>query len=206
MYIGIVFGFLAASPPFGGAYGMKEASGCLKTKCSVIQGLTTTNLNPFSSGINFDNHHLVNATTLRELYFKHINLLPYDMGDSHSSIINCDTKIVNGLSITSHDHKVSKRVEVPTDLHESVTESVHHNYQDMVHQIVAGMILQLFLFFACDPASSQLYKASAILSGMAHEMFSSLRNRLHNWPEDMIFFAMGFKSYDIARDESRAEM
>ncbi|WMV55848.1 hypothetical protein MTR67_049233 [Solanum verrucosum] len=54
--------------------------------------------------------------------------------------------------------------------------------KSIVHQIVAEMILQLLLFFACNPASSQLYKASAILPGMTHEMFLSLRNRLHNWP------------------------
>ena len=53
--------------------------------------------------------------------------------------------------------------------------------QKNIKQIVEGMVLQLLLFFACDPASSQLYKASVIQPGMAHEMFLNLRNRLHNW-------------------------
>lgn len=74
------------------------------------------------------------------------------MGDCHSSIINCDTKVVNRLSITSHDHKISKCVQVPTDLHEIATKLVHHNNWDALAfcPCLAWKISSIFYFLVKD--------------------------------------------------------
>lgn len=44
------------------------------------------------------------------------------MRDSHGSVIDGDTKIVNRLSITSHNHEISKSVQVPTNLHHTIKQ------------------------------------------------------------------------------------
>lgn len=41
------------------------------------------------------------------------------MWDGHSSIIHSDTEIVDRLTITSHDNKVSKCVQIPANLHKT---------------------------------------------------------------------------------------
>lgn len=46
--------------------------------------------------------------------------LPNNMRNSHGGIINCDTKIVNWLPVAPHDHKISKRIQVPSNLHDTI--------------------------------------------------------------------------------------
>lgn len=42
--------------------------------------------------------------------------LPDNMGNSHGSIINSHTKVINWLTITPHYHKISKCIQIPTNL------------------------------------------------------------------------------------------
>jgi hypothetical protein len=49
--------------------------------------------------------------------------LPDNMGNSHGSIINRHTKVINWLTITSHYHKISKRIQIPANLQDTTKES-----------------------------------------------------------------------------------
>lgn len=56
------------------------------------------------------------------------------MWDTHSSIINSDTEIVYRLSVTPHNHKVTKCIQVPTDLHNTITSiNSHHTNKNKEH-------------------------------------------------------------------------
>ena len=50
-------------------------------------------------------------------------LLPYDMWDGHGSIINSDTKIIDRLPIAPHNYKISKCIQVPTNLQNTSKQS-----------------------------------------------------------------------------------
>lgn len=51
----------------------------------------------------------------------------------------------------------------------------------MVHQMLAGIILPLFLFLACEPVSSQLRIAFVIFPGIDQDMPLRFKNNLHNY-------------------------